>query len=258
MDFDPDEFLRDNVPASVVRDRASIVITDTELQKINKKAYLEATYQFLKTAYMREHVRRFAEDGKLPLEPQDSELLTMLNCQADSVMSKPPYMLITVNPRAEVSLSELKRVIAKLISKRCITHYYYVYEVRKADYTGLHCHILVMYTGRPYDFKRSVRNTCKHICDAKNPNILNFKYVDASLLLSKISYMSGDKSAKKLAAVGWTVTYRQREGLEDAYESSPPFPCRATQQLSLEASPLADDHESMTEGPHANDRRELV
>lgn len=225
MDFDPNEFLQKNKPASLIISEQKAKISDSELEAINKKAYLDATYQFLKTAYMREHVRVFAEEGKLPLIPKDVKLLAMLNNQADAICQKPPNMLITINPRKDVSLEELQKVVSKVVSKKTITHYAYVYEVRKED-EGLHCHILLKYADKPYNFKRGIKNTCKNICLADNPEILNFKFVTEDLIQQKFEYIEGHKKDSKMAGVNFTKQYRIQHNIESMYESNPPFPCR--------------------------------
>lgn len=225
MNLDLDKLLLENKPASMIMADRKKLISDEELQQINKKAYMDATLKFLTTAYMREHVRVFAEDGTLPLIPDDPKLLDMLNNQADALAQKPPNILITINPRADVSLRDLVKVVDKLIKKKTITHYAYVYEVRKEN-EGLHCHMLVKYDDKPYNFKRGVKNTCKNICDSNNPNILNFKFIPEEHLLQKFKYILGEKKSSKMSGVNYTIEYRKRHNINNIYESNPLFPCR--------------------------------
>lgn len=207
-------------------------LTDSELQEINKKAYAKALSGFLETAYKREFVRQLAEDGTLPYIPKDPKMRTLLENQANAISTKPPYIFLTINPQSDVTLLQLSKVVKKLLRKKTISHYFFAYEVRKEN-EGLHCHILLEYRNvKPYDFKRGVKSTCKHICDSSNPHCLNFKFIDHDTLPSKIEYLLGDKKDKKLAGVKHSETYRKANNLQPYYESSPPFPCRATQTIT--------------------------
>lgn len=203
-----------------------------ELQAIAKKAYMDATYQFLKTCFLREHVRAFAEDGVLPVVPKDPRLLNSLNNQMDRLTSKPPYLFITINPRTIVTFAELDKVVKKVVKKKTIKEYAYVYEVRKGE-TGLHCHLLVHYEDRPHNFKRGVKNTCKNICDANNNNILNFKFVNIENLQSKMDYISGIKKTSKMPGVKDTISWRKLNNILPIYHSIPPLSCRDTQNLPV-------------------------
>lgn len=204
-------------------------ITDSDTDAVNKKAYLAALEGFLKTAYQREMVRNFMEDGTLPYVPKDPKLLKMLESQANAVSSKPPYLFVTVNPRPEVTLTELKKSIEKFLKKKSISQYFYVYEVRTEN-TGLHCHILLKYDIKPYDFKRSTKNTFKNVCDSSNPSCLNFKFVEEDTLQSKVEYLLGDKKDSKKKGVNFSIEYRKKNNIPAFVESSPPLPCRATQK----------------------------
>lgn len=210
-------------------------ITNAELSAINKKAYLAALEGFLKTCYQREMVRGFMTEGKLPYTPEDEGLLKMLKDQAEAVTTKPPYMLVTVNPRPEVKLPELKKAIEKFLRKKTISQYFYVYEVRTED-TGLHCHILLKYDIKPYDFKRGAKNTFKGVCDSSNPSCLNFKFIDEDTLPSKVEYLLGNKKDSKMKGVSQCRKFRIANNLPAFIESSPPLPCRATQKAALLAS----------------------
>ncbi len=205
------------------------VLTEEEKQKSIKKAFIDAHHQFYKTCFLRDMVKTFTETGVPPTMPKDPELKKMVESQADAVSNKPPYMLLTINPKPNITLPELKKVVEKVIKKKTITEYAYCYEVRKDDNTGLHAHILLKYEDKPYNFRRGVKNTCKHICDTDNPNILNFKFVEEKNLQQKIDYIKGIKKDSKKPGVKASIKYRIDNNLLPLYESSPPFPCRATQ-----------------------------
>ncbi len=207
-----------------------IKITYTEFCKVNKQAHLEALKDVLKCAYKRQMVSDLME-GKLPFTPTDLTQLELLTKQMDSFTTKPPYMMVTINPRKDVTFAILAKAVNKFISKKSTGTYFYAYEVRKED-EGLHCHIIVQYNAKPYDFKRSAKSTFSKVCDSNNPNILNFKFITEENLPSKIEYLLGDKKDKKLPGVKYTKAYRSTHNIPEYFESSPPFPCRATQTIT--------------------------
>lgn len=212
-------------------------ITQKHLDQCNKKAYLSALEGFLKTSYQREMVRNFCQEGTLPYTPTDLTLLKLLENQANAVSTKPPFILLTINPRPDIDLETLKKYIGKFIRKKSITTYFYVYEVR-TESTGLHCHILLGYEAKPYDFKRSAKSTFKHVCDSSNPACLNFKFIEENTLQLKVNYLLGQKKDSKKQGVTYSEKYRIDNKLEPFYESKPPLPCRLTQTpLQIELVP---------------------
>lgn len=216
--------------------KSELVISDEDIQRIHKKAYLESLQCFFKTAYLREHVRQFAEDGTLPYTPEDPKLVQMLHNQANSLITKPPYILLTVNPKEE-DLPSLMKAVEKFVRKKSIKHYVYCYEVRNPE-GGLHCHILLEYDDKPYNFKRGAKNTFKNVCNVNNPHILNFKFIEEEHILSKINYLKGEKKDSKKAGVDATIIYRKEHNLSALYESTPSFPCRGAENEVLEIQSL--------------------
>lgn len=193
---------------------------------IINKAYKDALYEFYKHAFKSQIVRNFLEEGTIPYQPDDPVQVELLHNAADAACTKSPYIFLTVNPRPEVSLEGFRKKIEKFVNRKCIDAYQYVYEVRKKEgeeYKGLHCHILLRYICKPYDFKRGAKNTFKTICDVNNPQILNFRYIDSNDLIQKINYMKGEKQDKKLPAVKLTQEYRKKFKLEDMYISKRPL-----------------------------------
>ena len=213
------------------KQKASVEISEEELAAVNKKAYLAALEGFLKTCYQREMVRGFMDSGKLPYTPKDEGLLKMLKDQAKAVTTKPPYMLVTVNTRPGSTYLELKKPVEKLLRSKSVSQYFYAYEITESGH--VHCHILLKYDIKPYDFKRSAKNTFKGICDTSNPNCLNFKFIDDETLPQKIDYLLGQKTDKKLKGVSITQKWRIENKIPAFIESSPPLPCRATQKATL-------------------------
>lgn len=200
--------------------------TDYEQSKEYKKAVLK----FSQKIYYAHIVEEFYRTGKLPFKTNNEKILTIMNSTYQRLATKPPYWFITINPRPNVSLEEFKKRIEKIVRKVSVKEYFYVYEVRKQDFSGLHCHMIVRTTARPYDFKRGIKNTVKSICDCENSSILNFKNITEDVIRDKIDYMLGQKKDSKMAGVLATEEYRKENVLDKFYESSTPFTCRGAQK----------------------------
>ncbi len=198
------------------------------------KAEDQAKVHFFKTMLLRNHVQEFALQGETPisLTNEKPELQKIANTQSDKLSTKSPYCLVTINPRPGVTLPEFKKAVNKYLKKKTIPEYFQVYEVRKSDMSGLHSHILLRYTAKPYDFKRSTISTFKGVCDAANTAILNFKFVAADILPDKIKYLLGEKKESKNQGVKATIEYRKKNNLPQFTESSPPLTCRATENTA--------------------------
>lgn len=201
--------------------KPTLKISEEKCDEVNLKSYYDALAQFSKQAYLRQMVSDFCQDGILPHVPKDAKLRDLLERQANQVMTKPPYIFITINPK-EDDLKDLQKVVAKILKKKTISDYHYVYEVRKED-KGLHVHMLVKYNDKPYSFKRGIKNTCKHICQSNNPNILNFKFIDATNVNDKINYMNGVKKDSKMPGVVASVAYREKNDLKPYYTNIQPL-----------------------------------
>lgn len=184
---------------------------------VTEKAYKDALQQFYKTIYLRQMVEDFMTDGSLPVEIDDPDKRAMIDRRAASLVTKPPFCMVTVNPRPGVTLEELQKKVAKYLTKKMITDYLYAYEVRNAE-GGLHCHIIVKYQAKPYDFKRGTKNTFKTICDSNNSEILNFRWVEEVDLPSKVMYLQGHKQDKKMKGVEETKLYREKNNLQPLYK----------------------------------------
>lgn len=192
---------------------------EKKYKDIIDKAYNDALYDFYKHAFKAQLVSDFMSEGTLPYNSENEVQQQLLLRAADNVSTKPPYMLLTVNVKPGTSLPELTKQIVKFTNRKMIRAYKYVYEVRHEDLTGLHCHLLLHYTCKPYDFKRSAKSTFKNICDSNNPNCLNFRYLKNEQIPEKIEYLKGHKKTEKMASVGYSQLYRKKHELQEMYES---------------------------------------
>lgn len=216
-----------------------LILTNDQIREQMVKAQKDAIYGFYKSLFSRQYVLDFMSEGKTPYENLETDDQKQIIDKArNAVVSKPPYAFITVNPYKEITLDELRKYVNKFLRRKIIDSYYLVYEVRKEDLSGLHCHMLVKYNCKPYDLKRNVKSTFKNVCDETNPCILNVKYIEYDILQSKINYMNGEKKDAKQEGVKATKVYRFQNGLPDFQESTPPLPCRGAEYLSFE-----DEHD---------------
>lgn len=218
-------------------DRGSNTLSGREKYLLHKRAYADAFYQHYKGIYARQMSQDFLNTGQLPYEPEDIECKALIDRARNAVISKPPYAFITINPYDVITLDELQKYVNKYKKRKFIDSYYYVYEVRKKDHTGLHCHMLIKYNCKPYDLKRNTQNTFKNVCDDSNPCVLNIKYIEQDILQSKITYMNGDKKESKKEGVLATKEYRIENGLPAYFESTPSLPCRGAEYLSNALEP---------------------
>lgn len=218
-------------------DLSDRLLPDSDREILCKKAYEKALSQFYYNIYYREMVANYMSEGKVPYLPDDSNQVELIKSSIDRNITKPPYILLTVNPRPDVELKEFKKQVEKFVGRKIIDMYAYVYEVRKEDHSGLHTHVLLKYNCKPYDFKRCAKNTFKHICDISNPAVLNIRYVDADKLLQKYKYLCGDKKDDKKKGVQYSKDYRKQNCLADIYESTPELPCRGAEKKLIETEP---------------------
>lgn len=236
------------------------LFTATEKRAIMKKAAAEAYHQFYKTAILRQSVLEFMTEGKTPFNGTENEEVHRLMLEQYKTNStKSPYWLITINPKPGTELEDLDKVVAKILRKKTIQSFAFVYEIRKKEddiYTGLHCHILVYQTLPSHDFKRGVQNTCKHICQSKNPNILNFKNVPEDAVQQKIEYLLGNKTDKKELGVALTMEWREANEIPPILESDPPLPCRVTQTPLLIEHPDSEDEDEVEQKYPDSDEEE--
>lgn len=231
-----EEFLK-SLPSGYINDHPfkTKTLTDDERITILKNAEKDALHSFYKTMFLRQYVSDFMTEGITPLQHLESkEQKQIIDRARDAVISKSNYALITINPTADITQEVLTKCITKFVSRKLITSWFYVYEVRKEDFSGLHCHMIVYRNSKPNDLKRGCQNTFKNICDVKNPSILNIKYIDEENIINqKIPYLLGHKQDKKKPGIDATIKYRLENNLLDFYESTPPLPCRGAEKIAL-------------------------
>lgn len=221
------------------------IITAKEKNAILRDSYKKSLAKYYETFFLRDMVDNFLHDGSMPLSTDNPLILAVTDRSINRVLTKPPFMFITINPRIDY-FEELSKKVEKFVRRKIVAEYAYAYEHRNAS-GGLHCHLLLRYIGKPHEFKRCAKSTFKNICDVNNPHILNFKFIEEEHLLQKYNYLKGDKSDKKKKSVQATMAWRKAEKIPDLVESTPQLPCRGTEVIS-DSDPQGSDTSSEGEG----------
>lgn len=225
--------LYDCIPIEIITKHANS-FANTQRMTDAIDAERQARKFFCKTLALKYHTQQLCEAEVVPLPI--SEVITK---NALSLIKKTsPFCFLTVNPSPEVSLETFQKSVQKFLKKKNLSFYFQVYEVRKGE-TGLHAHMMVKYNTPVYGFKRSTKSTFSKICAVDNTAILNFKFIAEELIPDKIKYMMGEKQDKKQNGVKDTIIWRTKYSIPTLVESSPPFPCRATQLLVAPVAALS-------------------
>lgn len=190
-----------------------------KMQQCISKAYYDAVYDTYKAIFKHQLAYDFSQTGILPVEPTDPKMQETIEAARERVISKPRNVLLTVNPKPGITFQQLHTSVLKFTKKKIIVNAEWVYEIRKAPDQGLHCHILLEYSGRPADFKRSSKKLFSDICQSSNPAILNVRWVEDEDLQSKKDYLSGIKQDKKLPAVELTYAWRKKNNIQNLYST---------------------------------------
>lgn len=196
---------------------------EKKYKDIIDKAYKDALYDFYKHAFKAQIVCDFMQEGTIPYVPSNQVQKQLLDKAIANACTKPPYCFLTINPKPGITLSELQKKVEKFVKRKFIHAHKYVYEIRKENDQGLHCHMLVHYTCKPYDLKRGAKSTFNAICNVNDPHILNFVFIKNEDINQKVEYMKGMKQDKKLPGVKLTQLYRKKHKLLDIYESESPL-----------------------------------
>ena len=139
------------------------------------------------------------------------------------------FVWLTINPRPEVTLSEMKKVVEKFVKRTFIKNYVYVYEQRgskengKEAGTGHHCHILFQRDTeagiKSWDVKKRSKTSFKSITDVDNNSIFNWHNCPEEYIQDKINYMTNknldedhkDKEQKQSMDKEWRKTNKLKE-----------------------------------------------
>lgn len=160
----------------------------------------------------------------IDLHKKQTQLREELLAKDDAQL--PPIMFVTISPRYEIPVEKLKIIMAKLIRKKWIEKYIYVFEQRgetEEDIHGTHIHLLIHRKGkRASQVIREITNSVKHITDVLCDKIFNIRFVkeDDDNVARVLNYITGkkaDESKHKKQEID--KIYRQKYGLKDFYQN---------------------------------------
>lgn len=198
----------------------------------------QCVYKAVQKALTDQYTRYFATMFN---QGEFDELFPMLKQTRERVdeiidgKENPLWWLITVNcDYNRVPFPAFKKAVEKMVTKKWIEEYYYVYEQRGEDTVdkpighGYHVHCLIKRNDsktRGSEIEREIQNTASKVCDAKNPQICNFR----RLLKPKDvehawKYINGQKDVDddksyKMPALQCNPIWRSSNGLLELYKS---------------------------------------
>lgn len=218
--YEPPQSLEGEILNSDQCDLPETYLTKKDMIDICRKAKMKVYSQLAETYYR----AKFYETGVIDIRDDAiPEMTKILNAEFDRNSKKPPYLFVTINPKPNISLETLQKVVKKILKKADLIRSFYVYEVRKSDFSGLHFHMALEYKGRNSKFISGVKSTCHHICDVNNTHCFNVKFMTLDVLLTKIEYMKGSKKDSKKSGVEASIAYREANYLEPFYQTGIPF-----------------------------------
>lgn len=147
----------------------------------------------------------------------------LISVKSEKVGKSEKFFWITVNPKKDVSLSELIKATEKTVLKKWVQTFAYVYETTAMNH--IHSHILIKSTYEVARARKEVANTIKHICDTNNVHCYKFVVLDEEAAKQKLDYMLGKKQPKKLDNVEITKQWRKDNELKEIYTSEGLISC---------------------------------
>lgn len=111
------------------------------------------------------------------------------------------YLWLTVNPSPETTFTTFRNLVGKMIQKKWIKSYVYVYEQRGISQDdlgkGFHLHAIIM---KPEDKSpahciREISSTYKKVCDVSNYHCFNTKWIGKEEYIRKLEYILGQKES---------------------------------------------------------------
>lgn len=207
-------------------------VEELELQHRKHNLQIKAYREFYKKQYM-EFLRLQmlcgkGDKGLIELFNQTNELRKELENKVETDCR--PWMWITLRP-SNISFTQFKEVINKLMSKKWIQTYIYVYEqtgmTEEEAGKGFHFHALIYKgTKRQQQCINEISNTCKYIFDMNHPQLDRFfhiRFIPQKYLKTKLKYILGhkeysDQNDKNIKQKVDRV-FRDRYALEEYYKS---------------------------------------
>lgn len=201
---------------------------EEEFKLSKQHACYEASKQKLLARKMDEIVKIQWEQGHIFKEFK--ELYTKYKTN-DKDNSK--FIWLTINPRADVPLSQIMQVAKKYVKRTFIKTYYYVYEQRgsitnqKEMGTGIHIHLLlernVEANIKVWDIKKRTKDSFRDITDVENSKIFYYKVMPEDYIVDKLNYMNNknldQEHQDKLEKQEFDIEWRKKNKIQSNYST---------------------------------------
>lgn len=110
------------------------------------------------------------------------------------------YIFLTINPNPHITLLDFLGKINKMMTKKWITNYLYVFEQRGETLEelgkGFHFHLILEKpkTKKYSEMLRELANSANAVTDSSNYNFFNIKNISEEEKERKIKYLTGRKA----------------------------------------------------------------
>lgn len=187
-----------------------------KLQKIPLRIlkYMDLVSNHYATAYAKEEKLREGVKAQTQARIYHQKMKALDKLKDNS---KKDYKLcwLTVNPHTDVKFSQFRDAIIKFVHRKMVVQYLYVFECRRMDDLdpGFHCHMLVQYSCKRYDFRRNAKSSFKKfVGNVDNQHHLCFRFISPDIVQEKLRYILDNPNKKEKDT--W---FRDLHDLEDYY-----------------------------------------
>lgn len=158
--------------------------------------------------------KRFSDDKILKEMKSECKIFK----RTDQRKDKGDYMWLTVNPKPEVSLEDLKKATEKASNSYVFDCGNYVFEQRseEKEWSGFHMHMIAKRNKSPSVVKSEMKRYFLKLVG--NENALHITFVDDEVAADKLTYIKGKKKEEKMKKVLFDQLFRQHYNLKDLYD----------------------------------------
>jgi len=144
--------------------------------------------------------------------------------KSEEIKENYKYIFLTINPNPQITLLDFINKINKMMSKKWITNYLYVYEQRGESLgeigKGFHFHLILEKpkTKKYSEMLRELSNSANAVCDSSSYNFFNIKSISEEEKERKIVYITGRKADEtKHLKQDMDIIWRQQNNLLSHY-----------------------------------------
>lgn len=165
-------------------------------------------------------LNKLFNDAYERLEKQKYEYIK----KKEEINENSKYIFITINPNQHITLLDFVNKMSKMMSKKWMTNYLYVYEQRGENLgevgKGFHFHCILEKpkTKKYSEMMRELANSANAVCDSSSFNFFNVKSVSEEEKNRKIGYIMDRKAdPSKWAKQDMDIIFRVNNNLLSYY-----------------------------------------